>query len=666
MEIGGKNRNLYKTATADLSDDIPDTILHVGEEDVVVSAILRPIIVRRLWIYIIKVRRRTRPVRRTNQANVMRTRTWAMVFIALGLTTASGCSTAPQRPDPLPPGNYRYVRQYLSWMIRKDMKKYDTQGLSIAIIDGRDTVWSQGFGYMDAADRLPATAETMYPVGSISKVVTAMEVLKLADSGSINIDRPLTTYLHDFSILNRFGRSLPITLRSMLAHHSGLPSDHLRGMWVEHPSSLAQLVMDLRTDSLVNPPQTMYKYSNLDFSLLGRVIEVSTGQNFATAMHRNLLAPLGMTHSLYVQNPSMITACSKGYRQGQETLIPGLRDTPAGGLLSNVVDLGKFMKFIFAEGRIQTVQLVRRATLAESFQVQYPGLPLDFGHEIGLAWMLNGVEVPGVRQVAWHDGEYPPFFGSMLVLPKEKLGVVVLANSQESKGFVGQVAVKALQLAYEAKFAVSPPPLKAPAMPKPVTISGQTLDRLAGLYVILGQESSITRDGQILDVDALGIKLQLIPTGDATFMPEKTFLGLIHIPLWPLSVDFMSVEGRDLALLHGFPAPMAFEKIPRYSIPQAWMARLGDYTNINPDGQLDFNHLTLEAKNGVLVAHARISSRVFHVQDAEAHIALQPISDTEAIVVGVGNAEGGSVRLINKGDENILLYSGYQFAPIKH
>ncbi len=596
----------------------------------------------------------------------MRMRTWAMVFIALGLVIASGCSTAPQRPAQLPRGDYQFVKQYLSWMIRNDMHRYATQGLSIAIIDDQNTVWSQGFGYRDVANRLPATPESIYPVGSISKVVTAMEVLKLADSGRINIDRPLTTYLPNFSIRDRFGRSSPITLRSMLAHHSGLPSDYMRGMWVEHPSSLAQLVVDLKEDSLVSPPQTMYKYSNLDFSLLGRMIEASTGQDFATAMHHDLLTPLGMTHSLYVQNPSMITACSKGYRKGQEAFIPGLRDTPAGGLLSNVVDLGKFIKFIFADGRVQTEQIVQPATLAEMFQVQYPGLPLDFGHEIGLAWMLNGVEIPGIRQVAWHDGGYPPFFGSMLVLPKEKLGVVVLANSEESKGFVGQVAVKALQLSYDAKFAVSTPPLETPVKPKRVAIAGQTLDRLAGQYVILGQELSITRDGQTLDVDVLGNKLQLIPTGDATFMPEKTFLGLIRIPLSPLSVDFMSVEGQDLALLHGFLAPMAFEKIPRYSIPQAWIRRLGDYANINPDGQLDFNRLTLEVKNGVLAARARISSRVFHLQDTEAHIALQPISDTEAVVVGLGNSEGGTVQVVKSDDKTILLYSGYRFAPIRH
>lgn len=198
---------------------------------------------------------------------------WRIVLGFSFVLLISGCAGTPLRPTNIARNDYEPAKQYLSAAIKQDMAKHDVKGLSIALVDDQKVVWAEGFGYADVANQVPATADTMYRIGSISKVLTATEIMRLVEQGKVELDRPVTDYVPEFSIHNRFADSKPITLRALLAHHSGLPSDVLKGMWVDHPVPLAEYVTALRDESLASPPQSLYKYSNIGFSLLGRVIE---------------------------------------------------------------------------------------------------------------------------------------------------------------------------------------------------------------------------------------------------------------------------------------------------------------------------------------------------------------------------------------------------------
>jgi CubicO group peptidase (beta-lactamase class C family) len=584
---------------------------------------------------------------------------WVTAFC---LTALAGCSSAPPKPDHLALGNYDYTKVYLSWMIPEQMAKFNTEGLSIAIVDDQQIIWMRGFGFADVAGNKPASAQTVYRIGSISKLFTATEVMKLAETGKLDIDQPLNAYIHNFNIGNRFPNSAPMTLRAMLAHHSGLPSDYLKGMWVQHPESLAQLVTDLNQDELAAPPQTQYKYSNLDYSLLGRTIELTTHENFPDAMQHGLLNPLGMTHSSFLLTSELRELYSKKYRDGKEIATPRLRDQPAGSMLSNVADMSQFIKFVFADGRADGQQLIRPDSLKQMFTPQFPGLPLDFGYQVGLGWMLSGIDVPGAKQVAWHDGFYPPFISSLLLLPKQKLGVVVLANSEEAKNFVDQVAIKAMELALQAKYGIPLPPTEAPAKIKAVALSPQTLEHYTGNYVVFCQASQLTRDGSDLKGNAMGNTFRLVPIAQDTFSPEASVLGMFSVPLPTLQIQFMTAAGKDTALLRGLSAPFPFQKIVQYPIPQSWINRLGTYTTLS-DEQIEFQHLRLTIEDGILMARADVSSPIVQAKKQELKLALRPISDTEAIVVGLGRSEGGVVRVIKENGQDKLFYSGYVFTP---
>ena len=234
-----------------------------------------------------------------------------LVFMLLWV----GCSMAPVKPDQILPGNYDYAKAYLTWLTHKEMKRNKVIGVSLAIVDDQSIVWAQGFGYSDLKNEIPATAETVYRIGSISKLFTVMATLQLAEQGKIEIDQPLKRYLPEFSVKTRFTKAHPITLRSIMTHHSGLPSDVAKGMWTSEPP--ATLLYRLKDEYAAFPPNYVLSYSNAAMGLLGLMIEQVGAAEFCTYMAQNILNPVGMPHSAFKLTPEIESLLSKGYRNGK-------------------------------------------------------------------------------------------------------------------------------------------------------------------------------------------------------------------------------------------------------------------------------------------------------------------------------------------------------------
>ena len=588
---------------------------------------------------------------------------WRIVLGFSFVLLISGCAGTPPRPTNIARNDYEPAKQYLSAAIKQDMAKHDVKGLSIALVDDQKVVWAEGFGYADVANQVPATADTMYRIGSISKVLTATEIMRLVEQGKVELDRPVTDYVPEFSIHNRFADSKPITLRALLAHHSGLPSDVLKGMWVDHPVPLAEYVTALRDESLASPPQSLYKYSNIGFSLLGRVIENTKHQEFSSAMQQGLLTPLGMADSSFMLTPEIERRYARAYRNGNETTRLSLRDTPAGGMLSSVNDMSRWLRFIFADGSTQGARIIKPETLHAMFRPQFEGLDTDFGHKIGMAWMLSGLSVPSGHLLAWHNGGFPSYQAHLSLLPEQKLGVIILTNSDEASQFITQLGTRALELAYETKYGAPPTRDTAKQKPKPVRLSHDDLARYAGPYAMFnGQLGAITVDGGQLKTSLFGMNFTLHPISVDTFMPKASVaFGLISIPIDTLSVRFQTVQGKDVAVLNGLPAPFAFERVPSTDISGAWRKRVGMYQTDTSDEQFNFKQAELATESGILVFKVVIASKNGIDLEAKVTFALQVVSDHEAVVAGIGNGEGGMMRAVDSSDGTELVYSGFRF-----
>jgi CubicO group peptidase (beta-lactamase class C family) len=564
--------------------------------------------------------------------------------------------------QPKTPLSYDYARMQkdLEKYIREQMGKYHVKGLSIVLVDDQQVVWAKGFGKADEKKKIPATADTLYPVGAVSKLFTAVEILRLADAGAVSLDAPIREILPDFSIRSRFEGAPEITVRSLLAQHSGLPAFCVRGMWLDEPDSISSVVEGLKDDYMNSPPQTFFKYSYVDYVLLGRVIEVKSGKEYSQAMHDNVLEPLGMDSSTFEAAPISGEKIAKGYRENQEIPYFRLRDVPATGLVTSARDLAKFLNAIFAGG----VGVLQPSTVETMFVNQFPDLPLDFGQQAGQGWMLSGIDIEGSQGTAWHDGGFPPYFSRVVVLNKQKLGMVILTNSDEAQKLLPDVTTRVLKLMLQAKYGLKANFEKLKVeMPPEVKLPPETLDKYAGFYSAFGQVTRIKRNGTNLSAELLHMNVDLVPVSENTFVPRIVVLLFFPVTLPQFPMTFSTIEGREVAVLKGLPFTVPFERIEPVPIPESWKARLGEYEveNALPEEPLQIDRVSLEILDGFLTVKMKISFKVLNFKDREFKVAIVPLSDEEALIPGFFYGDGGTLRAVEEEGTTRAYYSGYRY-----
>ncbi len=586
----------------------------------------------------------------------------AIAALLLGISTPFllGLSATPEKLESVKPGKYDQVRQYMEPLIRKEMKKQKVPGLSIVLVDDQQVVWAQGFGYADEANEVPATPETIYRVGSISKLFTATAVMQLVEQGRIDIDKPLQTYLPEFSIRTRFPNSNPITLRSLMTHHSGLPANFHKGMWTKAPEPFAVVVNRIRDEYAAFPPDFIFSYSNVGATLLGQVIEKTTGRDFASYLDDSLLLPLGMIHSGFSSRLNRGPLSARGYRSGKETEESALRDVPAGGLNSTVLDLGRFMQMIFAQGRFNERKILTPQTVREMLRPQNARVPLDLNFRVGLGWMLSSLgpmNIQNAGPVAHHGGATLYYHSQLIILPEHKLGVVVLANSSTARSVVDKAAAETLALALEAKTGIKQPDRMKSA---DGSFATEELQAYEGWYATIAGAAKITRKSGYLRTEVMNRTVRLTPRGDGLLGLKYKLFGLIPIRLGELDYIGISrsmVAGREiLKARSGSQELLVGEKINTIPVPEKWLRRTGEYEIPNRgDDAVIIDNVRLRYDEGLLLVE--YSAPVFF--GSTMSFALAPVSDTEAVIRGLGSGMGETIRVVTVDGGERLYFSGY-------
>jgi len=575
----------------------------------------------------------------------------------------SGCVSPPKKPAALTPGDYEYAKAYLTWLINKQMKAHKVVGLSIALVDDQEIVWAEGFGYARRSDKTAATPQTVYQVGSISKVFTATAVMQLAEAGKIDVDQPLSKYLPQFSIKTRFGDAGPITPRSLMTHHSGLPSDRLQGMFTASPGPFTEVAGLFHQEYAAYPPNLLFSYSNLGFSLLGHLVQQVGGQDFVAHMDTSVLGPMGMTQSSYKVTPGIRDRLSKAYVDGKETDPMGLRDLPAGSLVSSVRDISRLMMMVFGGGQVGGQRIIKPETLAEMLRPQNVGVPLDFDARIGLAWFLGPRGLDYAGPVASHDGGTIGYISTLICLPKHKLGAVVLTNSDTGGMVAGQIVRGALKVMVETKTGTKPPDKKAGQEPRVVSWPAEQLKGYEGHYVTPFGLIEVKRGWGWLHTKLGGTSFRLLPLADDQLLPRYYLLGLI--PIRVEAIDGMTfsladVAGRQILVVHkdGRRALIG-EKIERPSVPERWRRLAGKYeiTNRAKDFSL-VRAMRMRYRDGFIVMALTMQG------DQPLVLPIRAVSDTEGIIMGTGRARGDTVFVGSQDGRDTIRYSGYVFRKL--
>ncbi len=592
------------------------------------------------------------------------------LFLVAGIPFLFGSSAVEIKPAPTTNAeirqryavSYERVKEYTSELIRKEMKKNNVTGLSIALVDDQRIAWAQGFGYVDEKREIPAAPETIYKIGSITKLFTAAAVMRLAEQGMLDIDRPLQIYLPEFSVRSRFPDGKPITLRDLMTHHSGLPANFLKGMWSRKPGPFTDVVSLIKNEYVAYPPGLVYSYSNLGYTLLGHAVQKVSGREYASYIEESFLRPLGMTHSGFSPPPDSKRIISKAYYKENEFDEPSLRDIPAGGLYSSVLDLSRFVQMIFAQGNAQGLRILKPETVSEMLRPQNAAVRLDLNFRIGIGWVLSGlgdVDIQNAGPVAYQPGTTLAFHSQMVILPKYRIGVVVLSNSSTSGRVVNKAAAKALTLALEAKAGIRQPERDRPAesespLPDPVLRSYE------GRYATIIDVVDIRKKSDFLVAKALHRTLRLVPLVNGTLGMKYRLFGLFRISLGEL--DYMglsrdSVDGRELLVARtGNKEFLIGEKIEPVPVPETWLKRTGTYVIDNlGDDFLLLEDLDIRLDNGLLIAD--YSMPVLFKETPG--FGIEPVSDAEAVICGLGSGKGETIRAVSVNGQEELYYSGY-------
>jgi CubicO group peptidase (beta-lactamase class C family) len=585
-------------------------------------------------------------------------KTYLMCLSAI-LLLLNGCASSPPiKPDSLQRGDYSYLKAHLAWLIKQEMSNQDVEGLSIAVVDDQQIVWSQGFGYADQANKIAATPETVYRVGSISKLFTDTLVMQLAERGKLDIDQPLQSYLPNFAIKSRFPDAGPITARNIMTHHSGLPGDRGNGMWTKNPAPFRQLVEPLQDEYVAYPPNRIWAYSNLGITLLGTALENISGQTFSSYADQQLLKPLGMANSAFSLSIEGNLA-AKAYKDHEEKTEVALRDTPAGGLNANVLDLSRFIAMVLADGHANGRQILKPETLHEMLRQQNKEVALDVGTKTGLGWFLTSK--PDIGEVAAHGGATLFHRSLLMVVPEHKLGVVILANSPPSGDLIDKVTDEALKLAVAIK---TGKPLADDAEKPVIETRGLTPQEQqlgTGQYATELGYIKLTADGDTLATELNGSSMDLVGRDDGKFGIRYKLLGLIPIQpkqLAEVGVSVRHVDGHDLALAHWQGQTFVLgEKIQPVPIPEAMRSRLGEYEIVNlAEGEAMVpENCALRERDGFLMLEYSIPA--FDMNNLA--FPITPVSENAAVILGLGRGMQETVRLETINGQEFVAYSGY-------
>jgi len=462
---------------------------------------------------------------------------------------------------------------YIQERIDDEMDRLDIPGFGIIIVDDQAILWEGYFGVENLDTQSPVMADTVFRVGSISKVFTAIEIMRLRDEGLVELDAPIRQYLPDFTVRQLFESEEPITVRSLLAHRSGLPRNGTLPLWYWDPgiAVLHDLVASLEDAYAAQPPWTRYKYSNIGYVTLGLLIEDLRGGLWPDYMQQSLLRPIGMHASAFLSDrlPGSRTIATGYFPADGENLPGGEYDIitmPSGNLHATMRDLAGFMQFLFRGGRVDGEQLVDSATLHEMMEANYARD--EDPQNNGLGWFTDETYLG--ERIVFHDGTNEGTISYFAMIPGRKLGLVLSATSNAFESVQVEFVFDALDALRQGLYGVARTEPKASAIE--LDLAGDDIAPFAGTYILNGDRLDVEVSGRDLSATLAGYTLPLSAVSEASFSVSHWM-----IPGGSFRIDFLDT-GDALVMIGGSYAVYA----PRYpvieTLPETWAAWLGSYT----------------------------------------------------------------------------------------
>lgn len=350
------------------------------------------------------------------------------------LSQLSFAQVAPSMREQKENIDYREsLRMINVWMdAQKDFDKL--QGVSVSIVKDQNIIFKKGFGYSNPETGGSSDPATIYSICSISKLFTSVAIMQLWEQGKIRLDDSIRAIIPSLGLTQKFSESGPITIRSLLTHSSGLSRESDFPYWTEFKFPGDKEVTEkLKKQETLYPASTYLQYSNLGMTILGHVISTISGMPYEKYVEENILKPLRLANTrTYMPKEfwgkQLAIGYSSQYRDGKRKALAYFNAngiTPAAGFSSTAEDLALFAAWQFRLLKNGGKEILKASTLREMQRVHW--LDPDWKNSWGLGFIVYQVE--NITYVG-HDGSCPGYQSSLQMNMKDKIGVVVMSNSQ--------------------------------------------------------------------------------------------------------------------------------------------------------------------------------------------------------------------------------------------
>ena len=364
--------------------------------------------------------------------------------------------------------NTTIEKEAIDEFVTKYIEHNGLPGASIVIVKDGKVIYEKGYGHDSEGKTL--TEKSLMRIGSVSKSFTAFSVLQLVDEGKIKLDDPVVKYLPELTMDDT--RLQKVTIRHLLSHTSGIPSPTI----VPPANTIKAGVSRLHYWKLQWQPGDKYFYSNANYWILARLVEVISGMEFPEYLKKNIFSPLGMDDTLSATNSGdSVRDLTQGYITAYGTSLPWSEleqmFSGSGGVISTASDMGKWLSLHTNDGKnVNEERLLSKSLLEESYSPQ-PG-----SSKYGLGWSFSSPNIKPAR--ISHSGALSTGQAQQDIIPSSGYAVAVMLNSFTTT----------FEHAYEISSGIikltegQKPDIKAP-MPKIIDLS---LGFITLIYLFLG------------------------------------------------------------------------------------------------------------------------------------------------------------------------------------
>lgn len=416
--------------------------------------------------------------------HVVRSLTLLLIGVALTVTSSAQKPQAPAKgvpevqpsaPSFTPASTHDLTLDdlgaFLDGLVPAYLQKQDIAGVTISVVKDGKVFFAKGYGFADVEKRKPVSpADTLFRPGSISKLFTWTSIMQLVEQGKLDLDRDVNDYL-DFKIPSAFGK--PITLRNIMAHTPGF-EETAKDLFVPTAAQMRPLDTYIKehTPVRIYPPGTIPAYSNYATTLAGYVVQRVSGKPFEQYVADNILNPLGMHHTTFVQPlpAELLPLMSNGYIVASKPAKPFefVQAFPAGSVSTSAVDMCNFMIAHLQNGQFDNVQILK----PETAQLMHAR---QWGYDSRLDAMALGFyeESKNGHRIIGHGGDTVYFHSYLHLILDQNIGFFISVNSAGN----GEGSVDIFQKFMDRYFPYTPPPADRVASAK------DDAQRVAGHYI---------------------------------------------------------------------------------------------------------------------------------------------------------------------------------------